>query len=103
MSELTVDPGDGLAIRDEQPREILGEVPPYPSWAIPFAARFGLCVPSNAVLPPALFIVGLAVGAICAGVAISATCGMSLKRASIAASVYLAIQSGISFLFQSLM
>jgi hypothetical protein len=47
----------------------------------------------NALLPPGLFIIGLAVGALCAGFAISATCGMSLKRSSLAAGIYFAIQS----------
>ena len=53
----------------------------------------------NALLPPGLFVIGLAVGALCAGFVISATCGMSVKRASIAAGIYLAIQSTISLGF----
>jgi hypothetical protein len=36
----------------------------------------------------------------CAGLVISATCGMSVKRASIAAGVYLAIQTVISLGFR---
>jgi hypothetical protein len=50
----------------------------------------------NLLLPAALFIIGLAVGAVCAGFAISAMTGMSVKRASIAAAIYLAIQTAIS-------
>ncbi len=57
----------------------------------------------NAFLPPSLFLVGLTVGAICAGCAISALCGMSVKRASIAAGIYLAIQAGMSLLLQLMM
>lgn len=57
----------------------------------------------NAMLPPELFIVGLAAGAICAGFAISFLCGMSVKRASIAAGIYLAIQCAISLLFSSML
>ena len=51
----------------------------------------------NRMLPPAMFIVGLAVGATCAGFAISALCGMSVKRAIIAASIYLVAQILVSF------
>jgi hypothetical protein len=50
----------------------------------------------NAFLPAALFIVGLAVGAVCAGCAISFLCGMGVKRATIAAGIYLAIETMIS-------
>jgi hypothetical protein len=53
----------------------------------------------NTFLPPGLFLVGLAVGALCAGAAISALCGMSLQRASIAAAIYLAVQTVISLGF----
>ena len=57
----------------------------------------------NAFLPPGLFIVGLAVGAVCAAFAICALCGMSLQRSAIAAAIYLAIQTGISFLLGAMM
>jgi hypothetical protein len=50
----------------------------------------------NILLPPGMFIIGLAVGAACAGVAISALCGMSLQQSSIAAGIYLAVQTVIS-------
>jgi hypothetical protein len=53
----------------------------------------------NLLLPAGLFIVGLTVGAVCAGLAISAMTGMSVKRASIAAAIYLGIQSVISVAF----
>ena len=45
---------------------------------------------------------GLIVGALAAGFAISATCGMSFKRATIAATIYLAIQVAVSLTFQVL-
>src|SRR5436309_695159 len=57
----------------------------------------------NAVLPPELFIIGLLVGTVCAGFAISALLGMSVKRALIAASIYLTIQAGISLIFLLMM
>jgi hypothetical protein len=50
----------------------------------------------NFLLPPYLFIIGLAVGAVCAGFAISWACGMTVKRATIAAGIYMAIQFAIS-------
>lgn len=75
----------------------------FPGWFPMILSVLAAVLPAiviNNFLPPSLFIVGLAVGAACAGVAISALCGMSFKRASIAAVVYLAVQTGISFLFQ---
>ncbi len=50
----------------------------------------------NAFLHPALSFIGLSLGAVCAGCAISATCGMSVKRATIAGAIYLAIQTNLS-------
>jgi len=55
---------------------------------------------TNALLPDALFFVGAIVGAIVGGFAISALCGMSVKRASIAAGIYLALTIVISLLFR---
>ena len=78
----------------------------FPGWGSMIVCVLAALIPAaviNAILPDALFFIGLAVGAICAGVAISATCGMSLKRASIAAAIYLVIQVGISFLFQMML
>jgi hypothetical protein len=51
----------------------------------------------NLFLPPFLFFIGSAVGALCAIVAISYLCQMSVIRASIAAGIYWAIQTAISF------
>jgi hypothetical protein len=51
----------------------------------------------NFLLPPSFFIIGLAAGAVCAGFAISAACGMSVKRASIAAALFLACEVALTF------
>ena len=75
----------------------------FPGWATVILCALAALIPAavvNAFLPPNLFFVGLLVGAVCAGVAIAATFGMSVKRAFIAASIYLAIQIGIMFLFR---
>ena len=72
----------------------------FPGWFAMIACVLAATIPAaivNAFLPPYLFIIGLAVGAVVAGFAISALCGMSVKRASIAAAIYLAVQVGISF------
>jgi hypothetical protein len=51
----------------------------------------------NFAVGPDLFFIGSIVGAVCATVAISATCGMDFKRSGIAAGIYLVIQLLISF------
>jgi hypothetical protein len=74
----------------------------FPGWSRMILCVLAAVVPAgiiNAFLPPAFFLVGLVVGAICAGLAISALTGMSVKRASIAASIYLAIQAVIDLAF----
>lgn len=74
----------------------------FPGWGKMILCVLVAVIPAaivNALLPPELFIIGLAVGAVCAGCAISATCGMGLKRASTAAGIYLAIQATISMGF----
>jgi len=75
----------------------------FPGWIAMVVCVLAATVPAgivNAVLPTQLFFVGLAIGAVCAGFAISAMCGMSVKRATIATAIYLVIQVGISFTFQ---
>ncbi len=75
----------------------------FPGWFPMILCVLAASIPAaiiNAFLPPALFIVGLAVGAVCAGFAISAFCGMSVKRASIAAAIYLVAQVCMSLGFQ---
>jgi hypothetical protein len=74
----------------------------FPGWGKMVLCVLAAAVPAliiNALLPPGLFIIGLAVGSVCAGFVISATCGMSVKRATIAAAIYLAIQVVISLVF----
>lgn len=74
----------------------------FPGWGTMLICVLAAVIPAalvNAALPPELFFVGLAVGAICAGFAISATTGMSVKRACIAAGIYLSIQAAISMAF----
>jgi hypothetical protein len=71
----------------------------FPGWGNMVICVLAAIVPAaiiNAILPPILFFVGLTVGAICAGFAISLTCGMTLKRACIAAGIYLGIQTALS-------
>jgi hypothetical protein len=71
----------------------------FPGWGKMIVCVLAALIPAfviNLLLPPGLFIIGLAVGAVCAGFAISAMTGMSVKRASIAAGIYLAIQTAIS-------
>ncbi len=78
----------------------------FPGWGTMIVCTLAALIPAaivNHFLPAVFFIVGISIGAVCAGFAISATCGMSVKRATIAAGIYLAIQVGISFLFQSMM
>lgn len=75
----------------------------FPGWISMVICVLAAVLPAgivNAFIPPELFIVGLAVGAGCAAVAISAFCGMSVKRAAIAASIYLGIQVVISIILQ---
>jgi hypothetical protein len=74
----------------------------FPGWWKMILCVLAAGIPAiliNEMLPPGLFFVGLFVGAVCAGFAISALCGMGVKRASIAAGIYLGIQTAISFGF----
>jgi hypothetical protein len=71
----------------------------FPGWGKMILCVLAAVIPAavlNAVLPPALFFVGLIVGAACATVAIMLTCDMDLKRAGLAAAIYLVIQVVIS-------
>jgi len=45
----------------------------------------------NTLLPREFFFIGLAVGAVCAGFAISALCGMSVKRSMLAVGIYFVV------------
>jgi hypothetical protein len=73
----------------------------FPGWGAMIACVLAAVIPSgiiNSFLPPEFFMVGLAAGAVCAGFAISALCGMTVKRATIAAGIYLVIQTVFSLL-----
>jgi hypothetical protein len=73
----------------------------FPGWLNMILCVLATVIPAgviNLLLPSGLFFVGSIVGAITGGIAISALCGMSLKRASIAAGIYLVIQIGIALL-----
>src|SRR5262249_62076826 len=64
----------------------------FPGWGKMILCVLAAVIPAaviNALLPPGLFVIGLAVGAVCAGFAISAATGMRGKRASIAAGLHL--------------
>jgi len=54
----------------------------------------------NAFLPTFLSFIGAIVGAIVGGLAISALCGMSVQRATIAAAIWLVLVTGVSFVFR---
>lgn len=77
----------------------------FPGWGSMLLCVLAALIPAaviNSLLPPGLFIVGLAAGAVIAGFAISAFCGMTLKRASIAAGIYLVMQAGVELTFRAL-
>jgi|SRR6516164_1448038 hypothetical protein len=78
----------------------------FPGWGKMIICVLAASVPAmiiNELVPPGWFIIGLVVGAVCAGFAISAMCGMSVKRASIAGGIYLAVQTVISLVFYLMM
>jgi hypothetical protein len=78
----------------------------FPGWPTVIVCALAALVPAwivNALLPPNLFFIGLLVGALCAALAIAAMFGMSIKRAFIAAGIYLGFQLAISFVFQLMM
>jgi hypothetical protein len=77
----------------------------FPGWGVMVVCVLAAAIPAfiiNSLLPPGLFFVGLAVGAVCAGLAISALCGTGVQRATIAAAIYLGIQTAISLMFWSI-
>lgn len=74
----------------------------HPDWMTSVACVVATSGPAailNYFLPGSLFFVGPIVGAIVGGIAISALFGMGLKRASIAAGVYLLCSSILSMVF----
>jgi hypothetical protein len=75
----------------------------FPGWFRVIACALATMLPTaivNAFLPNFLAFVGAIVGAVVGGFAISALCGMSVKRASIAAGIWLVLIIGISFVFR---
>ncbi len=77
----------------------------FPGWGKMIVCVLAAVIPAaiiNKLLPADLFIIGLAAGAACAGIAISALCGMSYKRATIAAGVYLGIQVVLTLILRLL-
>jgi len=78
----------------------------FPGWGTMFLCALAALLPAALVqvfLPPELSYFGPLAGAVCAGFAISALCGMTVKRATFAAGLYLIIQIGIFFVFQKMM
>ncbi|MDB5391161.1 MAG: hypothetical protein JWM11_6807 [Planctomycetaceae bacterium] len=71
----------------------------FPGWFPMIVCVLAAIVPAaiiNTFLPPDLSVIGLTVGSVFAGCAISAFCGMSVKRATIAATIWFAIQFAMS-------
>ncbi|MCH8047627.1 MAG: hypothetical protein IID44_28370 [Planctomycetes bacterium] len=74
----------------------------FPGWGVMIICVLATVIPMaiiDMLLPASLFFVGPLVGAICGGFAISATCSMSVKRASIAAGLFLVCQIANSLMF----
>ena len=76
----------------------------FPGWGKMILCVLAAAIPElilSKALEPSLVtaLVAVLVGAVCSGFAISATCGMSLKRASIAAGIYLVIKLALVFGF----
>ena len=75
----------------------------FPGWLPMIACVLAAAIPAafiNVFLPPYLFFVGWTVGAICAGLAISVACGMTMKRAFIASGMFLAVQISLLLCLQ---
>ncbi len=79
-----------------------GEFPGWGSMIICVLAGTIPAIVINMLLPPGLFFIGLAVGALCAGLAISAMVGMSVKRSIIAASIWFAAEMVLTLIFMSM-
>ena len=73
----------------------------FPGWFAMVMCILAASIPAgilNAVLPPQLFFIGSFVGALCATVAISYFCQMTVWRAFIASQIYFAFQLGLGLL-----
>jgi hypothetical protein len=77
----------------------------FPGWGKMVICVLAAGIPTaivNAIVPPELFFVGMLVGAVCAMLAIMATCGMGPKRAAIAAGIYFAVQIALGLAFSAI-
>jgi len=77
----------------------------FPGWGTMIICVLVTGIPSFIVMMVAaatigesFWFLGPIVGSVSGGCAISATCGMSVKRASIAAAIYCVVQIGISYM-----
>ena len=78
----------------------------FPGWFPMIMCILAASIPAgilNAVLPPQLFVVGSFVGALCATVAISYFCQMTVWRAFITSQIYFAFQLVLGLLLYFLM
>ena len=67
----------------------------FPGWGVMLICVLAALIPSTVVesfVKPELFFLGPLVGSVCCGAAISATCGMTVQRACIAAALFFAVQ-----------
>lgn len=74
----------------------------FPGWGPMIICVLAAIAPAaiiNLFLPPGLGLIGLFLGALSGGFAISATCGMSVKRSCIAASIFFGCQIVLSLIF----
>ncbi len=72
----------------------------FPGWVKMIICVLAANVPSiliHAVLGPEHWILGVALGTVCAGMVISALLGMSIKRACIAAGIYFLFQIALGY------
>jgi hypothetical protein len=74
----------------------------FPGWGNMILCVLAAAIPAfivNLLLPGLYDIPGALVGAICAGLAISALTGMTVKRATIAAGIYFLVSIVMSVIF----
>ena len=73
----------------------------FPGWMTTLVCALAISLVTwgtMALLPTALFFLGILAGAITGGIVISAMTGMSVKRSSIAASIFLVYKIAMSLL-----
>lgn len=74
-----------------------GEFPGWGRMCVCVVVTSVVSAVAGALIPVGNFVLGPVVGAVVGGGVISATCGMSVGRASIAAGIYLAIQIALGW------